>query len=59
MEYKEILNREKTCLYITWIKQGGDEDDRTLSEQMDIIEKKSKNINDAVAESKKVMANIE
>ena len=59
MEYKEILNREKTCLHITWIKQGGDEDDRTLSELMDIIEKKSKNINDAVAESKKVMANIE
>ena len=55
---EEILNRDKTSLDITWIKQGGDEDDRTLSELMDDIKAQSDTIARAVAELQKLLANI-
>lgn len=54
----EIMSRDKTSLDITWIKQGGEEDDRTLAELMATIEEKSQNISYAVAELKKLLANI-
>ena len=54
----EIMARDKTSLDITWIKQGGDEDDRTLAELMATIEEKSQNISYAVAELKKLLADI-
>lgn len=55
---EEILNRDKTSLDITWIKQGGEEDNRTLSELMDDIKAQSDTIARAVAELQKLLANI-
>lgn len=54
----EILQRDKTSLDITWIKQGGDEADKSLAELMQEIRTKSENISKAVAELQKLMANI-
>lgn len=54
----EILQRDKTSLDITWIKQGGDEADKSLAELMQKIQTKSDNISKAVAELQKLMANI-
>ena len=55
----EILKRDKTSLDITWIKQGGEEDNRTLAELMADIKDKSQTISNAVAELEKLLANIE
>ncbi|KAA2533196.1 SAM-dependent DNA methyltransferase, partial [Alistipes onderdonkii] len=55
---EEILARDKTSLDITWIKQGGDADDRLLSELMADIKEKSQRISTAVAELEKLLANI-
>ena len=55
----EIITRDKTSLDVSWIKQGGDEVDYSLSELIDIIKEKSDNISKAVAELQKLMANIE
>ena len=55
----EISGRgDKTSLDITWIKQGGDADDRLLSELMADIKEKSQRISTAVAELEKLLANI-
>lgn len=54
----DILTRDKTSLDITWIKQGGESDDRSLAELMADIEEKSKTISSAVAELEKLLANI-
>ena len=53
-----ILTRDKTSLDITWIKQGGESDDRSLAELMADIKEKSKTISSAVAELEKLLANI-
>ena len=55
----ELLARDKTSLDITWIRQGGEVDDRSLSELMDEIKEKSDTISNAVAELQKLLANIE
>ena len=55
----EIMLRDKTSLDITWIKQGGEEKDFSLAELMAQISEKSENINRAVAELQKLLANIE
>ena len=55
----DILARDKTSLDITWIKQGGDEVDYSLSELMSMMQEKSANISKAMAELQKLMANIE
>ena len=55
---EEILNRDKTSLDITWIKQGGEEDDRTVSELMDDSKAQSDTSARAVAELQKLLANI-
>ena len=55
---EDILARDKTSLDITWIKQGGEEDDRTLAELMADIKEKSQAISAAVAELEKLLANI-
>ena len=52
----EIITRDKTSLDVSWIKQGGDEVDYSLSELMAIIKEKSDNISKAVAELQKLMA---
>ena len=53
------ITRDKTSLDVSWIKQGGDEVDYSLSELIDILKEKSDNISKAVAELQKLMANIE
>ena len=55
----EIISRDKTSLDITWIKQGGEADDRSLAELMADIKDKSQTISTAVAELEKLLANIE
>ena len=54
----DILARDKTSLDITWIKQGGETDNRSLSELMANIKEKSQMISSAVAELEKLLANI-
>ena len=55
----EIIACDKTSLDITWIKQGGDSDDRSLAELMADIKDKSQTISAAVLELEKLLANIE
>lgn len=55
----EIIARDKTSLDITWIKQGGEADDRSLAKLMADIKDKSQTISAAVAELEKLLANIE
>ncbi len=55
---KDILSRDKTSLDITWLKQGGETDERSLSELMADMKKKSQTIGSAVAELEKLLANI-
>ena len=55
----EIFARDKTSLDITWIKQGGEMDDRSLAELMADIKDKSQTISAAVAELEKLLASIE
>ena len=49
---------DKTSLDITWIKQGGEADNRSLAELMADIKDKSQTISSAVAELEKLLANI-
>lgn len=55
---EEILQRDKTSLDISWMKKGGDEADKSLTELMLEIQTKSDNISKAVMELQKLMANI-
>lgn len=55
---EDILVRDKTSLDITWIKQGGEADNRSLAELMADIKDKSQTISSAVAELEKLLANI-
>ena len=55
---KEILERDKTSLDITWIKFQ-DDTDYTLAELVSSIEEKSNKIAEAVAKLKELIANIE
>ena len=55
---EDIFARDKTSLDITWIKQGGEEDVRTLAELMADIKEKSQTISAAVTELEKLLANI-
>lgn len=54
----ELTSRDKTSLDITWIKQGGEADNRTLAELMADIKTQSQTISDAVAQLEKLMADI-
>lgn len=56
---EELIARDKTSLDITWIKQGADEEDFTLSELISTMEEKSNNIIIAVQKLKELMAGIE
>ena len=56
---EEVTLRDKTSLDITWIKQGGDSDDRSLAELMADIKDKSQTISAAVLELEKLLAKIE
>jgi type I restriction enzyme M protein len=56
---EEVSLRDKTSLDITWIKQGGESDNRSLAELMADIKDKSRTISAAVLELEKLLANIE
>ena len=58
--YSEIINRDKTNLDISWIKETGESAaDYTLAELFAKIEEKSKSISDAVQSLKKLIGDIE
>ncbi len=57
--YDEVLERDKTSLDITWIKQGEESEDLSLPELISIIKEKSNNITEAVAELEKLLENLE
>lgn len=57
--YKEILDRDKTSLDITWIRNGEASDDRTLAELLEEIEEKATNISDAVNALKALIGDLE
>ena len=56
---EELLQRDKTSLDITWIKPANPIDDVSLEDLIATIGQKSENISNAVAELKKLLANIE
>lgn len=55
---EELIARDKTSLDITWIKQGGEEDQYTLAELMANIKEQSQNISKAVSELEKLLGDI-
>lgn len=55
---EELTARDKTSLDITWIKQGGEEEEHTLAELMATIKEQSQNISCAVSELEKLLSNI-
>jgi len=57
--YDEITSRDKTSLDISWIKSGGDDNDCTLNELLEIIEDKSTAIANAVAKLKTLIGEVE
>lgn len=57
--YEEILNRDKTSLDITWIRNGDTADDRTLAELLGEIEEKAATINEAVNALKALIGDLE
>lgn len=54
----EIISRDKTSLDITWIKQGGDDDDCSLAELVETMQQKSESISKAVAQLQELLKNI-
>jgi Type I restriction-modification system methyltransferase subunit len=55
---EELLERDKTSLDITWIRQGNDMEDVTLAELMADIKKKSDNIASAVSKLEELFAQL-
>ena len=54
----ELTARDKTSLDITWIKQGGEEEEHTLAELMASIKDQSQCISNAVSELEKLLVDI-
>ena len=54
----ELTVRDKTSLDITWIKQGGDEEEHTLAELMASIKGQSQSFSKAVSELEKLLVDI-
>ena len=55
----EVLSRDKTSLDITWIKQGGDDEDVSLSELVATMQQKSESISRAVVQLQELLKGIE
>ena len=55
---KEIMARDKTSLDISWIRQGDETEDMSLSELLTTIQEKSNKIADAVTKLQALLANI-
>lgn len=58
-DVEELLQRDKTSLDISWIKENADNEDLTLAELLSNIQSKSDNIAAAVAQLQSLLANIE
>ena len=58
-DVEELLQRDKTSLDISWIKENADNEDLSLSELLSNIQSKSDNIAAAVAQLQALLANIE
>lgn len=58
-DLEELLQRDKTSLDISWIKENTDNEDLSLSELLSNIQSKSDNIAAAVAQLQALLANIE
>lgn len=56
--YDEIISRDKTSLDITWIKQGGDDDECSLAELVETMQQKSESISKAVAQLQELLKDI-
>jgi type I restriction enzyme M protein len=56
---KEIMARDKTSLDISWIKQGDETEDMSLSELLTTIQEKSNKIADAVAKLQELLRGID
>lgn len=57
-DVNELLERDKTSLDITWIRQGNDMEDVSLSELMADIKEKSDNIASAVSKLEELFAQL-
>lgn len=55
----ELLRRDKTSLDISWIKSANPIENVTLAELVETISENSERINNAVAELKKLLSNID
>lgn len=55
----ELLKRDKTSLDISWIKSANPIENVTLAELVETISENSERINNAVAELKKLLSNID
>ena len=55
---EELTARDKTSFDITWIKQGGEEEQHTLAELMASIKEQSQSISKAVSELEKLLGDI-
>ena len=58
-DVEELLQRDKTSLDISWIKENADNEDLSLAELLSNIQSKSDNIAAAVAQLQALLANIE
>lgn len=56
--YDEIISRDKTSLDITWIKQGGDDDECSLAELVETMQQKSESISKSVAQLQELLKDI-
>ena len=54
-----VLCRDKTSLDITWIKQGNETEDMSLSELLATIQEKRDKISEAVTKLTDLLANID
>ena len=58
-DVEELLQRDKTSLDISWIKENADNENLSLAELLSNIQSKSDNIAAAVAQLQALLANIE
>ena len=56
---EDLLKRDKTSLDISWIKSANPIENVTLAELVESISENSERINNAVAELKKLLSNID
>ena len=58
-DVKELLERDKTSLDISWIKDKDDLEDVTLKELFSTIQEKGQNINNAINQLAGLLSGIE